>query len=248
MKIDVYADLEHLLMLNFSAPAESLAPLVPPPLRLHTLRGRGFPSIVLPRIRRLRPVRIGWPRVDYELFGLRILVEYDSSTLGPTKGIWFAHLIMDPPAARVAGNLVSDFDFEAGRIEKRIEVDGRWAVDVRDGDEASVVRVRARPGEGLPETLPDDSVFRSADEALATYNDIAYGFLPMPDGRVHVLQIADLHPDYVAWPLTDLDVEEVRVRSLHGDDRIAGAGLRREPCYFVGFLPRWWRWLPTERP
>lgn len=246
--LDVYADLEHLLMLNYSVAAECLAPLVPPPLRLYELRGRGFPSIVLPRIRRLRPVALGWPRVDYELFGLRVLVEYDSTTLGPTKGIWFARLIMDPSAARIAGNLLTAFDFGAGRIEKRTAVDGSWAAAVRDGGGATVVRTRARPRAERPATLPEGSAFRSMDEALATYNDIAFGFLPMPDGRVHVLQIADLHPDYVAWPLSGLDVEQAWVEALDGDEEIAGAGLLREPCFFVGPLPRWWRWLPTERP
>lgn len=215
MKMDVYADLEHLFMLNFSVDAAALEPLVPAPLTLHTTNGRAFPSIVLPRIRRLRPTALRWPRVDYELYGLRILVEYDSTRLGPTKGIWFARLIMDPGPARVAGNLVTDFDF--------------------------------RPGDAFAERLPSGSTFGSTGESLAKYNDIAYGFLPMDDGSVHVLQIADPHPDYEKWPLTHLELEEVRVPALDGREVADGAELVREPCFHVGFLPRYWRWLPTER-
>lgn len=245
MKLDVYADLEHLFMLNFSAPAAALTHLVPAPLRLFTLRDRGFPSIVLPRIRHMRSTRVGWPRVHYELYGLRILVEYDSAARGRTKGIYFADLIMDPSIVRFAANLITPFDFRAGRVEKRDGGADGWDLSVRDRSGRPVVRARAYVRSRFPDALPDDSSFRSVEEALATYNDIAYGFLPMPDGRVHVLQIADPHPNYVAWPLTHLEVREPWVAGLHGDARIANAGLRREPCYFVGFLPRYWRWLAT---
>lgn len=248
MKLDVYADLEHLFMLNFSVRAAALESSVPAPLRLHTVHGRAFPSIVLPRIRRLRSTAVSWPRVDYELYGLRILVEYDSERLGPTKGIWFARLIMDPALARVFGNLLTDFDFRPGTVEKRERTPGWWEIDVRDGDGTEAVNARVRPAGAFPEALPEGSAFGSMAEALAKYNDIAYGFLPTGDGRVHVLQIADPHPDYEKWPLTYLEVDRVRVASLHGSDAGAGAGLVREPCFHVGFLPRWWRWFPTEGP
>lgn len=247
MKMDVYADLEHLFMLNFSVDAAALEPLVRAPLTLHTTNGRAFPSIVLPRIRRLRPTALRWPRVDYELYGLRILVEYDSTRLGPTKGIWFARLIMDPAPARVAGNLVTNFDFRLGTIEKREEPSGWWEITVRDAGGAEVVGARARPGDAFPERLPPGSAFGSMGESLAKSNDIAYGFLPMDDGSVHVLQIAHPHPDYEKWPLTHLELEEVRVPALDGRDVVDGAEMVREPCFHVGFLPRYWRWLPTER-
>ena len=61
-RFDVLADLDHLFMLNFSVSAAALEPLVPPPLRVLTLRERAFPSIVLPRIRNLRPMHFGVPR------------------------------------------------------------------------------------------------------------------------------------------------------------------------------------------
>jgi hypothetical protein len=79
MKLDVLADLDHLFMINFSVEATRLWALLPGHLRLLTREGRAFPSIVLPAIRNLRQRSIGFPKVDYDLFGLRILVEYESS-------------------------------------------------------------------------------------------------------------------------------------------------------------------------
>ncbi len=245
MKVDVYADLAHLFMLNFSVPADALADLVPAPLRLHILRGRGFPSIVLPKIERLRPVLTRFPRVDYELYGLRILVEYDSEQLGPIKGIYFAELIMDPDPVRMAANFFTDFQFSEGTVRKRNVGSDTVEVEVRNADrERWVSGSLTRTGE-FPRSLTENSSFESPEEALATYNDIAYGFLPARD-RIHVLQIADPHPNYVAWPLEDLMAREVWIDALHGDPQILESGVTAEPAYYVGPIPRYWRWLETE--
>lgn len=242
MNFDVYADLDHLFMLNFSMDAEELKKLLPPPLRLLERGGRGFPSIVLPRIKRLRPVLSRFPRVDYELFGLRILVEYDSKFLGPLKGIYFAKLIMDPNPVRLAANLLTAFQFDRGRIRKAHGQDGRSSIDVRDAGGNQLLRAGVRASDDFPRELTEGSCFESAQDALKMYNDIAYGFLPLDAGRqVEVLQIADPHPNYVAWPLTHLEVEHVQVPLL------AESRFNLEPSYHVGFLPRYWRWLKTER-
>ena len=75
------------------------------------------------------------------------------------------------------------------------------------------------------------------------YNDISFGFLPGSRQSMHVLQIAEPHPNYVAWPLRHLELSE---SSLNVSPFLAGLDLVLEPCYFVGRLPRYWRWLPSE--
>ena len=105
------------------------------------------------------------------------------------------------------------------------------------------IRDSVRASEAFPEKLTPGSCFTSAEEALAMYNDIAYGFLPRDDGKIHVLQIAEPHPNYVAWPLRHLDVAE---DSLQIVPILSEMDLVLEPCYFVGHLPRYWRWLQTE--
>lgn len=131
MKLDVLADLDHLLMINFSAPAGQLEPLVPARMRLLVRGGRSFPSIVLPRIENLRPAKLGFPQVDYELFGLRLLVEYESPRPGRTKGIYFQRLIMDPNAVRVAANILTPFAFGRGHIQKIHQSGG--SIEVSEG-------------------------------------------------------------------------------------------------------------------
>ena len=248
MNFDVYADLDHLFMLNFSMDAGELSKLLPEPLRVLEKDGAGFPSIVMPSIKRLRPTFTRFPQVDYELFGLRILVEYDSAQLGTTKGIYFAKLIMDPNWVRHIANKVTPFVFDKGTITKWRDGD-KAAIQVSDRQGDLVVNASVKSTEDFPSKLTDGSVFSSADEALAMYNDIAYGFLPLEGaGRVELLQIAEPHPNYVAWPLTHLEVEDIRVSLLHDNELFGDAEITLEPSYYVGFLPRYWRWLKPEFP
>jgi hypothetical protein len=242
MKLDVFADLDHLYMLNFSAPASVLNALVPPPLRLLTRDGLGFPSLVLPRIENLRPTSLGVPRVCYELFGFRILVEYDSTQLGRTKGIYFRRLIMDPNMVRVAANTLTAFRFERGAITKTQRSDGSTAIDARYGNGEIAVQADVVASDRYPDTLPAASCFSTPEQALQMYNDIAYGFLPSRTG-VHILQIAEPHPNYVAWPLRHLTVNQ---ETLCVPQELADDSVRREPSYYVGRIPRYWRWLPSE--
>jgi hypothetical protein len=243
MKLDVLADLDHLLMINFSVPVEQLASLVPAPMRPLVRNGRSFPSIVLPRIENLRPIKLGFPKVDYELFGLRLLVEYESQQLGRTKGIYFRRLIMDPNAHRLVANVLTPFNFERGHINKNHRADGSIDVNATFASGETAIQIKAQPSDEFPNILPSGSSFSTADEALAMYNDIAFGFLPGSRERVHILQIADPHPNYVAWPLRHLKVCE---ESLKVHPCLADMDLVVEPCYFVGQLPRYWRWLSTE--
>ena len=202
----------------------------------------------IPSIKRLRPTFTRFPQVNYELFGLRILVEYDSQQLGPTKGIYFAKLIMDPNWVRIAANAVTPFWFEPGRIRKAHGEGGGASIEVRGSRGERLLSASVRAGQDFPKTVTQGSRFSSADEALKMYNDIAYGFLPLESGnRVEVLQIADPHPNYVAWPLTHLEVSRAEVSLLHSNEAFDGAEVVLEPSYYVGFLPRYWRWLKTEQ-
>jgi len=243
MKLDVFADLDHLYMLNFSAPASILDALVPAPLRLLTRDGVGFPSLVLPRIENLRPTSLNLPKVNYELFGFRILVEYESNQLGHTKGIYFHRLIMDPNPVRIAANVFTAFRFERGIVEKTDRPDSSVAIDARFGTGEIAVRAEVVASDRYPDTLPTGSCFSTPDDALQMYNDIAYGFLPSRTG-VHILQIAEPHPNYVAWPLRQLTVRPNTTVVPH---ELSDASVRQEPSYYVGRIPRYWRWLPSER-
>ena len=244
MRPDVFADLDHLFMLNFSVSAEELSTLVPSPLQLLTRHGRGFPSIVLPRIRNLRPARLGVPRVHYELYGLRILVEFESARLGRTKGIWFQRLIMDPNPLRWIANAVTPFQFERGCVTKRCDDSGWTSIVAEFASGEPAVHAEVCPSPHYPDTLTDHSCFSTSDEALAMYNDIAFGFLVDPARCVHILQIAEPHPNYVAWPLRHL---QVRPESVRVPRELTGMQVQLEPSYYVGSLPRYWRWLPSER-
>jgi hypothetical protein len=245
-KFDVLADLDHLFMLNFSVNAAALESLVPRPLRILTLRERAFPSIVLPRIRNLRPMHVGIPRVGYDLMGLRILVTYESKKFGKIKGIYFKRLIMDPNWVRLCANLVTSFRFERGWIQK-VQGDGdQYRLAVQDTGKRDILAADVAVSEDKPQRLTTGSSFLNATEALAMYNDISYGFLPEEASeRIRILKIAEPHPNYQAWPLRHLEVQRVHVSFLHDDERLKPT-LILEPCYHVGSLPRCWRWLPSE--
>jgi len=245
MKLDVLADLDHLFMINFSVEATRLWALLPGHLRLLTREGRAFPSIVLPAIRNLRQRSIGFPKVDYDLFGLRILVEYESSQLGLTKGIYFSRLIMDPNHVRRVANVLTAFDFERGTITRQTTGENSTDITVALPSGKKLFHANVHTSGEFPSALTEGSCFESADEALAMYNDIAYGFLPSADARsMHILQIADPHPNYEAWPLRHLEVNR---DSIIIPTELADAEIQLEPCYYVGQLPRYWRWLKTER-
>ena len=242
---NVYADLNHLYMLNFSVSQQVLRPRVPKCLQLVTKNGRAFPSIVLPRIENLRSVHFSWPRFNYEFMGVRILVQYKSKTNDWMKGIYFDRLFMDPNRVRLLANVMTDFHFERATVLKSQGADKWKRISVRREPGATLLSAECMPaGEGASLPLPDDSAFESAAEAKRMFNDIAFGFLPgkISRGRLNILQIADPHPDYEKWPLV-----EMCVRSLSAS--IPGLPIDQcilEPSYYVGALPRWWRWAGAE--
>ena len=237
---NVYADLNHLYMLNFSVPQQLLRPRVPQCLQLVTKNGRAFPSVVLPCIENLRSVHCPWPRFSYEFMGVRILVHYKSKTNDWMKGIYFDRLFMDPNHVRLLANMMTDFHFEPALVQKSQGSDEWSRISVYSSSRSPLLSVECLPsGEGTLLELPDNSEFESAAEAKRMFNDIAFGFLPgkISRGSLNILQIADPHPDYEKWPLVDMQVRSLNVS-------IPGLPIDRctlEPSYYVGALPRWWR-------
>ncbi len=249
MKFDVYADLQNLFMLNFSVPADRLQEIIPNQLKVLERKGRGFPSVVLPGIKNLRHIRLPWPRVHYDLFGLRVLVTYPSKKLGMIKGIYFKQLIMDPtvPVFRIIANRVTKFQFEAGRVVKRDTGGGHFELEVEDKKKSNLLKASVKQFSEFPNQLTPNSSFETPQDALAMYNDISYGFLPDPvKKQMHILQIADIHPNYNAWPLRHLDVEKIYIAPFHGNKGFWLNDLTMEPCYYIHPLPRYWRWLDSE--
>lgn len=262
MRFDVRAELDHLYMLNFSVDARRLSRLVPPPLRVLQRRGRGLTSVVLPSIKRMRPALTRFPAVDYEMCGVRVLVEHHGAAGRTTKGVYFARMIIDPGwVARLAA-LMTPFSAEPGQIVKRaVGVDGapapvtpadfsvrqRCEISVRRG-ESEFLRadVRVEP-EQVRQPLPAGSVFADAEQAIETYNDIRNGFVLSRGGGLDILQIASASHRQETWPLEPLTVNEAWVQPLHDDPLFAGTPITVEPSYFTGAVPRYWRWLQTER-
>jgi uncharacterized protein YqjF (DUF2071 family) len=185
MKFDVYANLDHLFMLNFSVKAACLQKLLPSSLKVLDYRGRGFPSIVLPCIKNLRPVGLNFPYVNYELYGLRILVEYKSRQLGRVKGIYFKELIIAPNWVRQIANVVSPFYFKRGTILKRSTVDNVVDISVTNSESEILLSAKVSTDRTSPKRITASSVFSSPEEAMKMYNDIMYGFLP--DEKNHMI-------------------------------------------------------------
>ena len=151
---------------------------------------------------------------------------------------------MDPNPLRWIANAVTPFQFERGCVAKRRDDSGWTTIVAEFASGEPAVHAEVCPSPHYPDTLTDHSCFSTADEALAMYNDIAFGFLVDPARCVHVLQIAEPHPNYVAWPLRHL---QVRPESVRVPRELTGMQVQLEPSYYVGSLPRYWRWLPSER-
>lgn len=173
--------------------------------------------------------------------GLRILVEGQINNKW-TKGIYFHKLIMDPNTVRYFANLFTSFVFEKGTIQKNGTESKEIVVKNNLGD--TLIQTRTRVGDDFPQTLTKNSVFQSPEEAMEMYNDITYGFIPEKNNvNNKILQIADPHPNYIAWPFKHLEVERIKIPLFNKLFDLNESDLNLEPCYYVGTIPRYWRWL-----
>lgn len=167
--VDIDADLEHVLVLTYALPADVLRPLVPPGLKLETLRGFGIAAVALVQARHLRPR--GLPACvgrDFFLCGQRIFTTHRDAAGVTRRGLRIVRSLTDRPMMATFGNLLTHYNYQ--RVDAAMDVtDERISVDVR-GALSMSADLR---GEG---SLPPDSIFRDEHEARRFAGPLPYTF------------------------------------------------------------------------
>ena len=171
----VEAFFRHSLVLTYAFPAETLAPLLPPGLRLDTYGAFGFLAIALVQTRGLRPTFL--PRAlgqDFFLSGYRVFARFDTPSGRALRGLRILRSDADRRLMVASGNLFTHYRYRLCRASLR-EGDGR--LDLRiltPGAEADLDLTADL--DSRPAPLPEASPFPDLAEARKFAGPLPFTF------------------------------------------------------------------------
>lgn len=158
--LPIRAHLRQSLVLAYAFPAEVLAPMLAPGLRLDTYGDYGFLAIALVETSALRPSFA--PRalgLNFFLAGYRIFTRYQTPAGRTLRGLRILRSDTNRVSMRVFGNLLTHYGYEHSHFESR-RSDATYGITVRshrgDADlhvEADVSADAVSPPQGSP--FPD---------------------------------------------------------------------------------------------
>jgi uncharacterized protein YqjF (DUF2071 family) len=152
-------------LLTYRVEPRLIRALAPGPFDPVVRDGVAFAGVCLVEVRDMRPERLpAWLGFHYHEAVYRLIVEYDSPTAGPLRGIVAPRSDANHPAIALGGRLLSHYPFHLARIDKQ-----------RHGDHVAL-RQRTLDGGGdvdatflvdpARRALPAGSAFASLDEAM----------------------------------------------------------------------------------
>lgn len=211
------------ILANFHVDADVLAEFLPEPFRPQLVRGFGIAGICLIRLKELRPRYI--PRIlgmASENAAHRIAVEWDEDgTL--CEGVYIPRRDTSSRMnALLGGRLFPGFHHHADfRVN---ENDNEYRVEVKSDDgEVSLVVEGA-----VTESLPDESVFESLEEASLFFEQGSLGFSDTKKpGEYHGLQLHAFN-----WKVQSLDVKRIE-SSFFEDQQVFPPGSVNFDCALV---------------
>ena len=158
-------------LVNFRCDAAVLARLLPAPFRPKKINGWGMGGICLIRLRDVRPARLpGIFGITSENAAHRIAVEWDDN--GETReGVFIPRRDTNSILNRLAGGRLFPGEHHAAEF-RVIETLNRFKLEMRSADGLAAVRVLA----SVTDTVAEDSLFRSLDEASAFFKTGALGW------------------------------------------------------------------------
>jgi hypothetical protein len=190
------------ILVNFRVKPDALVPFVPAGFRPKLVNGWGMAGICLIRVEQVRPRGLPrWCGVSSENAAHRIAVEWDGDGDGATReGVFIPRRDTDRWFNRMAGGRLFPGSHHAARFQVSDNAQ-RISVGVGSDDGAMTVSVSGRP----TDTLPNNSIFHSVEEASAFFQAGSLGWSPTRDGR----QLEGLELHCPAWHMTPLAVDEV---------------------------------------
>jgi len=108
----VVAHFKNVIALTYAAPAEQLAPLLPPALELDAYEGRGFVAVAMVETEDLRPAN--FPRglgMNFVLAGYRIFSRFRTDDGRNLRGLYILRSSTDRRLMEFGGNLFTDYRY-----------------------------------------------------------------------------------------------------------------------------------------
>jgi hypothetical protein len=212
---------------TLAAPAEDIARLVAPGLRLDADAGTGFLAAAAVQTRRLRPeplpAALG---LNFLLVGYRVFVRFRGNS-GEHRGLQILGSETDGRLMSMLGNLFTHYGYQQRSVTTS-RVDGRLSIATDSG-----LRIEVDPGR--PE-LPEGSPFASWNDARKFAGPMPYTFAAESDGRIVRVRGTRAHWQPRPVGLTALDAPFLR--ALVPGARPAAAFLVEDVDY---------RWEPGQR-
>ncbi|MEO0731389.1 MAG: DUF2071 domain-containing protein [Bacteroidota bacterium] len=158
------------LVLTFSLPLDTLAPCLPPPLQLDTLRDQyAFVAVALVQTRHLRPRPFPpWLGNDFFLVGYRIFVRYVNRAGKRLRGLYILESQTDKRRMQLLGNLMTHYKYSRIGVEQERSAD-HYQVRTTTG-----LRCRVRYADEPP--LPPKSPFANWKEARRFAGPLPFTF------------------------------------------------------------------------
>ena len=173
--LPVKARLKASLVLAYALPAEVLAPLLPPGLRLDTYGEYGFLAIALVETEHLRPAfmpsSLG---VNFFLSGYRIFSRYQTSAGRDLRGLRILRSDTNSRFMQMFGNVLTHYGYEHSRCKVSREA-GKYSVQVSTPDGSADLQVEADTSTDA-ESLPPGSPFPNFTEARKFAGPLPFTF------------------------------------------------------------------------
>ncbi|MEL7161497.1 MAG: DUF2071 domain-containing protein [Bacteroidota bacterium] len=159
------------LVLTFALPREVLAPHLPPPLQLDTLRDEyAFVAVALVQTRHLRPRLFPpWLGNDFFLAGYRIFVRYQNAVGKRLRGLYILESQTDKRRMKLLGNLMTHYNYSRIAVEQE-RTEDRYRVH----SPTTGLRCSVRYADDPP--LPPDSSFTDWKEARRYAGPLPFTF------------------------------------------------------------------------
>jgi uncharacterized protein DUF2071 len=219
--------IERCWLFAYQTPAEEARALVPRELELVTRDDCAFWSIVVCRLRAMRPKGLpAFLGVSYWHVAYRFYVRFQPVSGPPVEGLYFLRSDCDSRLMAWMGNRLTDFNFHPASIAVS-EQAPLLHITIQSPDcPAEVALDRAKPPR-----ISAHSLFSSLEEAAAFLKYKPFGISITPSGRANVVAI---RRDEAAWKSRLVHVVSADWRFFEGK------AVRPEICYEVA--PIDYRW------
>lgn len=201
MKIPIIKGIiDRRILANYRIDPDVIKRNIPSPFRPKLVAGCGMGGICIIRISGLRPVNFPLPiGIRAENCAHRFAVEWDTSE-GIKEGVYIPR--------RDTSSVINAF--AGGRIFPGIQ--HRAKFDIREEDNSFHIALRSHDGTTYVEIdakinaeLPDDSVFKTLDEASAFFKEGSVGFSPIARSKSY--DCIELRTK--TWAVNSLDVQHI---------------------------------------